>query len=172
MNRVLFLLALLALIPMASAQTTQPTTGGAVSPTVSADQMLREMLGQDGAAARPLQPVRTAPAVDKTTGAGSVAPDAEPITVMREGTFLVERVGRLTRSADGQQMEFTFEADGQTLQDPPVIILPSLKLMAMENAITTSRRDLKFRITGMLTEYQGRNYVLLESVVVVPENRG
>jgi hypothetical protein len=41
--------------------------------------------------------------------------------------------------------------------------------MAMENAVNGSNRDLKFRITGMVTEYKGRNYILLEKVVVVPD---
>ena len=69
-------------------------------------------------------------------------------------------------------MEFTFESDGKTLQDPPLIILPNLKLMAMERASEALRdRDVRFRVTGMLTEYKGRNYVLLDKVVVVPESR-
>jgi hypothetical protein len=29
---------------------------------------------------------------------------------------------------------------------------------------------LHFRITGMVTEYKGRNYVLLDKVVVVPDS--
>ena len=80
-----------------------------------------------------------------------------------------DRTGRLTRSPDGQLMEFTFDSDGQSLQDPPMVILPNLKLMAMENAVSGSSRDLRFRITGQVTEYKGRNYILLEKVVVVPD---
>lgn len=55
------------------------------------------------------------------------------------------------------------------MKDPPVLILPNLKLMAMENAVSSANRDLRFRVTGMVTEYRGRNYVLLEKVVVVPD---
>jgi hypothetical protein len=40
----------------------------------------------------------------------------------------------------------------------------------METAVNASSRDLQFRITGMVTEYRGRNYVLLEKVVVVPDS--
>jgi hypothetical protein len=116
-----------------------------------------------------LAPVADPPAVDRTTGGGAVAPGAQPMTVLREGTFLIDRVGRLTRSADGHVAEFAFESDGKALRDPPVILLPNLKLMAMETAARASSRDLRFRITGMVTEYNGRNYVLLEKVVVVPE---
>lgn len=145
-------------------QTTQPT-----SPP-PADQVLDQMLRPPpGGAVQSLQPVPNPPASDKTSGPAAVAPAAPALTVLREGTFLVDRVGRLTRSADGQSWEFTFESDGRAMQDPPVIILPNLKLMAMEQAVKSSNRDLRFRITGMVTEYNSRNYVLLEKVVVVPE---
>ncbi len=89
--------------------------------------------------------------------------------MLREGSYLVDRVGRLNRTSDGSQAEFTFDSDGKTMKDPPVLILPNLKLMAMENAVTSANRDLRFRVTGMVTEYRGRNYVLLEKVVVVPD---
>src|SRR3712207_7469706 len=64
-------------------------------------------------------------------------------------------------------------SDGSALRDPPVVVLPNLKLMTMENATTTgNNRDLRFRVTGMVTEYKGRNYLLVEKVVVVPEGQG
>jgi hypothetical protein len=154
------------------AQTTQPATRPS-SALLPADQMLNQMLKPSAvgspAGAQPLLPVQNPPVVDATSGPGAVAPGAQPITVLREGTFLVDRTGRLTRAGEGQQWEFTFEADGRAMQDPPVVILPNLKLMAMEQAAKSANRDLRFRITGMVTEYNGRNYVLLEKVVVVPE---
>ena len=39
----------------------------------------------------------------------------------------------------------------------------------MEEAVKGANKDLRFRISGMVTEYRGRNYVLLEKVVVMPE---
>ncbi len=159
---------LVILAQVASAQTTQPTSRPAAP--LPADQMLNQMLRPSVAGGpQPLQPVPNPPAVDATSGPGAVAPGAAPLTVLREGTFLVDRTGRLTRSADGQQWEFTFESDARAMQDPPVMILPNLKLMAMEQAVKGTNRDLHFRITGMVTEYNGRNYVLLEKVVVVPD---
>ena len=41
--------------------------------------------------------------------------------------------------------------------------------MQMENAVQGSNRDIRFRVTGMVTEYKGRNYILLDKVVVVPD---
>lgn len=154
------------------AATTSPTT----RPTkdLSAEEMLSQMLKPQppGGSTRPLSPlpeVASGAAPDKTSGPGAVAPTAPVVTVLREGTFLVDRVGRLGRGADGGQPEFVFESDGTALQDPPVVIIPNLKLMQIEDAAANSTRDLRFRISGMVTEYRGRNYVLLEKVVVVPE---
>lgn len=139
---------------------------------LSAEEMLSQMLKRPTAGGnRPLPPLPESATggADKTSGGGAVAPDAPVVNVLREGTFLVDRVGRIERSSDGSQAEFVFESDGTALQDPPVVIIPNLKLMQMEDAAANSTRDLRFRVSGMVTEYRGRNYVLLEKVVVVPE---
>ncbi len=137
----------------------------------NADQLLSRMLqpASGNGNPSPLQPIAHPPAADATSGSGAVAPGAPTVTVMREGSFIVDRTGRLTRSADGQQMEFTFDADGVALKDPPLVILPNLKLMTMENAVSSSNKDLRFRVTGMVTEYRGRNYLLLDKAVVIPD---
>jgi hypothetical protein len=158
------LLCMLAIPSLLCAQTTQPSATEA--PPV--EPMMNQLLGPGGGA-KPLPSATRGPMADATTGKASVAPGAPTLNVMREGTFIVKRVGRLTHSADGQQMEFTFDSDRKTMKDPPVVILPNLKLMQMENAITGSSRDLRFRVSGLVTEYKGRNYVLLDQVVVVPD---
>jgi hypothetical protein len=148
---------------LAYAQTTQPIT--------PAKDVLNNMLQPTGTtgSARPLQPGSAGPAVDASTGAGAIAPNAPQLNVIREGSYIVDRLGRLSQAAEGQGMEFVFESDGQALRDPPVVVLPNLKLMLMEDQIKETRRSLKFRVSGMVTEYRGRNYVLLEKVVVVSE---
>ena len=138
-------------------------------PQRSADDVLGEMLkprrtGGD----RELVPTE-APATDKTSGAGSVAPRAPVLTVLREGTPIVNRLGRLTLGTDGRPAEFTFESDGGALRDPPLIVLPNLKLMIMEDAARGATREPRFRVSGVVTEYRGRNYLLLEKVSVPPQ---
>jgi len=160
-----FGLLALTSVSLAEAPATQP------SKPVPADQMLSKMLRPAPDAGKTVQGSNQPPAIDRSTGPGAVAPNAPTLTVMREGSYLVDRTGRLTRSADGQQQEFTFDSDGKAMKDPPVMILPNLKLMAMEQAVKGNTRDLRFRITGMVTEYNGRNYVLLEKVVVVPDTQ-
>jgi hypothetical protein len=174
---ILAAFAAFALSPAAAAPeppraTTQPATRPATIPSrsLTADEMLSQMLRPPptGTGERVLQSPADPPLPDRTGGRGAVIPNAPAVTVMREGTFLVDRTGRLTKRADGTA-EFSFDSDGRALRDPPVIILPSLKLVAMEEAVKAANKDLRFRISGMVTEYRGRNHVLLEKVLVVPE---
>lgn len=155
-------IALAGSMMLAVAQTTQP-----IAP---AKDVLSDMLRPTGAdQARPLQPISGERVIDKTTGAAAVAPNAPQVIVMREGNFIVDRTGRLKKGTDGASWELTFESDGKAMIDPPVVVLPNLKLQIMEDQIKQTSRDLKFRVTGMVTEYRGRNYVLLDKVVVVSE---
>ena len=153
-----------------AAQTAAPTTQPAnTSPkSLSADQMLDQMLKPTSNPSRPLEPVPDKPVTDKSSGSGAVKPDAPRVTVLREGQFIIDRLVRLTHTQSGQP-EITFESDGKTLKDPPMVVIPNLKLMQMEDQITSSTRDLKFHVTGMVTEYRGRNYILLEKAQVVAD---
>jgi len=156
-------------ILMAQASVRAQATRPASSEPMPAQQMLNQMLSRSSSSgAKPLVPT-SQPGIDTTTGLGAVAPGAQPLTVLREGTYLTDRTGRLTRSSDGQQWEFTLEADGRAMKDPPVIILPNLKLKKMEEAVKGTNRDLRFRVTGMVTEYNGRNYILIDKATVPPD---
>ena len=76
---------------------------------LSADEMLSQMLkAPQQTGARPLPPLPSAASggPDKTSGTGAVAAAAPVVNVLREGTFLVDRVGRLSRNADGTRLEF------------------------------------------------------------------
>lgn len=153
-------LAVLAFSASAFAQT--PATRPSAAKDVL-DDMLRPAAGNRP---RPLSPVQGAPIQDKTT-MNPVAPGSRPMTLKREGGYIVDRTGRVTKSPDGQSVEFDFEADSGSLSDPPMILLPNLALMMMQDQLRSSGRDLRFRVTGMVTEYMGRNYLLLQKVVVV-----
>ena len=147
--------------------TTRPSTGGENSGNAAAaDQTFDQMLKPTTNPVHLLEPISDKPVRDKTSGSGAVKPNAPALNTLREGTFVIDRIGRLTHTENGQA-EFTFESDGRALRDPPMILLPNLKLMQMEDTLTAANRDLKFRVTGTVTEYRGRNYLLLERVVQV-----
>ncbi len=144
---------------------TRPATRPAEAP--NPDMMLRQLLSPARPSAKPLEPVNYPPEQDQTSKT-AVAPKTEGQNVVREGSFVIDRVARLTRTGDGQ-FELTYEADGSALKDPPMIILPNLKLMIMESTVKNASKDLKFHVSGMVTEYNARNYILLEKVVVVQD---
>ena len=167
---VMSLAGLLVLGAVAMSQTKQdaPAIAPASRPVQrSPDEVLGEMLKpRQTGPERELVP-SDPPAVDKSTGPGSVAPKAPTLTVLREGTPVVNRVGRLTVGRDGAPSELVFESDGQALRDPPLIVLPNLKLQIMEDAARNNTREPRFRVSGVVTEYRGRNYLLLEKVTVI-----
>jgi hypothetical protein len=134
----------------------------------SADQMLNEMLAADS---KPLPPLAKQPPLepDRTSGPAAVAPGAPRLMVLRENSPINDRLCRLTTVADGQQEQIELDSDGSALQDPPLIVLPNLKLMAMEDAAKAAEREQRFRVSGILKEYRGRNYILLDKVVLMPQ---
>src|SRR5688572_11048984 len=85
----------------ALAQTTRPaapTTQAAPPGQRSAEQTLRELLQSSPQTAQPIRPTPDQrPQTDVTSGQGAVAPDASLQPLVREGTLLLDRVGRLTR---------------------------------------------------------------------------
>ena len=158
-------------LPTALAQQTAETSAGGAATTESGDppttqpespqpsqqDILREML-RDGSTIQPLRPTKTAatqPANDQ--GAG--------VKLMPEHTVIARRVGRLTRQ--GEWWLFTFESDGKAMQDPPMRLLPCRWLETMETATDMGTRDIRFLMTGKVTEYHGQNYLLPEHVMVV-----
>jgi hypothetical protein len=160
--KALFTIMLLA---TATAVAQTPSTQPAIE---APDKTLDRMLGT-APAGRPLPPATTRPATNAATTGPNVAPGSPAQPLLREGTLLIDRTGRMMRSADGSQVEFVFDSDGKALKDPPVIILPNLLLAQMEAAAASVSRDLRFRITGMVTEYHGHNYVLLDKAVGVQD---
>jgi hypothetical protein len=157
---------------VARGQTTRPTTrasGAATAPGdmrfMPADQVFDQMLKPSTRPSRQLAPLPDQAVRDTKSGGGSVRPNAPPVVVIREGTMIIDRPGRLSHTETGQA-EFTFESDGKALRDPPMLLLPNLTLNQIEEQITASNRDLRLRVTGVVTEYKGRNYLLLEKVIV------
>ncbi len=151
------------------AETKKERRGAQPAQPPSADEVLGKMLKPRLSGRERELNITDPPLPDRTSGKAAVMPNAPVVQVMREGTPIVNRVGRLTFSADGTQAELTFESDGQRLQDPPLILLPNLKLMAMEDHVRAASRDLRFRVSGVVTEYRGRNYLLLEKATVIQD---
>ncbi len=138
-------------------QDDEPTTRPSAT-TLPAQQILDRMLQSRPDAGKALAPV----------DAPAVAESDKPFT-RKEGDLLRQRSGRLVRAQDGNAWEFHFEADGKTLEDPPMGVLPNSKLAAMEATLKKSNRDVRFRITGVTTLYNGHNFILIDRAQVMPD---
>lgn len=163
MKAMLLLVGVLGIGLAALAQTTQPARNAAPS----ANDMLKDLLTPKGGA--PLQP--TAPLLPAApagqtdaTSLTAIAPGAPAVALKPEGTWIYNRRSVLRPNADGKP-ELVYEADGQAQQDPPMLVLPNLKLMQMEMANKSANGQIKFIVSGHVTEYNGRNHILVEKVV-------
>ncbi|HEX4125655.1 MAG TPA: hypothetical protein VHY37_13080 [Tepidisphaeraceae bacterium] len=159
--------------PSPPPQTPSPPTPAQPTRSMSPEDVLSNMLRPPASGGPGTVQSLPSPAdgsgMNAATGVGAVAPNAPQLSLLREGTFIFDRVGRLTKSPDGSRSEFTFETDGRTMEDPPLILMPCVKTATMEVAVNATNQDLKFRVTGLVTEYRGRNYLLPDRVVVIPD---
>ena len=151
--------------PPAELPSTRPA---ATTRSIDADKKLDELLGSRPGTVRPIQPIPGQNSAVENPLV-QVAPEVPLIPLKREGSMITARIGRLERSEQPNTWEFYFESDGKALVDPPMILLPNLKLAAMQDNVKSSGRDLRFKVTGTITEYRGRNYLLVEKAEVVTD---
>jgi hypothetical protein len=116
----------------------------------------------------PIQPLPDPPRIDPATNK-IVPPNPPTPTLKREGTFITDQVCRMQKTLDGQGFELVFDTDGKGLADPPVGVIQNQNLASMELMIEGINRDPKFHVTGMMTEYKGKNYILIEKATIVSD---
>lgn len=134
----------------ASSPTSQPTSrpGGG-------DNLLQRLLLDKSDRAV----VPSAPKGTTTTSVPSRAPSVGAAIAPRRGGIMADRLARVL-SADGDKWyRAHFESDN-TLRDPPIMLLPcSLLTVARRHAGRT------VRISGTITHYKGKRYLLLWKVL-------
>jgi hypothetical protein len=84
--------------------------------------------------------------------------------LLREGTFLSDRQGWL-RPVGAERWAMLFDGvtdpdTGSTVIDPPMAVLPCLKLMEMRRIVEARPETVTFRVSGRVLVYKGRNYLL------------
>jgi hypothetical protein len=82
--------------------------------------------------------------------------------LLPEDKRLIDREGRLVR--EGTASVFIFDNG-----DTPVVLIPNLKLQRMEELSDFGRQPVRFRVSGRITEYRGRNHLTMTKVVVIPK---
>ncbi len=101
------------------------------------------------------------------------APNTPKTARVREGEFVWNRVGRLEKDEKTGSWFFAFEADGQNMQDPPMILIPSRLLATMESASVSGTLPTRFKVSGEVTEYSGKNYLWVQHMEILRDlNKG
>lgn len=90
-------------------------------------------------------------------------------TDLAENVMITDRVGRLAYDPDTQYWLFAFEADGQSLAEPPIALLPSQLLEIVEKILQKTSRPAKFRLSGQVTRYLNKNYLLPRKLLIVQD---
>ena len=81
-------------------------------------------------------------------------------TTMQEGTRLQNRRGAIVRDQRSGTWRFVFDAVGRSTLDPAMEILPCLLLDRLQRAAAISDLPTSVLISGEVTRFQGRNYLL------------
>ena len=149
--------------PIPPAPETQPTSRPTDSnPTLrrpAQAEILKNLLARDERAApiRPQEP-QTKPG---RAGRPPATVDAQGQPLLLEGTFLVERPGRLVRE-DGRP-KFIFHPDASSSATRTIEIVPNQLLEAMERE--TDAGFSEFVVSAEVTRYKGSNYLILRKIL-------
>lgn len=82
----------------------------------------------------------------------------------REGSYIWNRLGRLIHDPRSGAWLFAFAANRHTRESPTIMLLPCHWLSVMQRLDKAQGATKAFRISGRVTEYKGRNYLLLTYV--------
>jgi hypothetical protein len=96
-------------------------------------------------------------------------PSSHPEKLLREGTIMTGRRGKLSRDGSGG-WTFVFDADASGLSDPPVRLLPCMLLERVEDYARRVGNNSPALLSGPVYLYNGRNY-LLPTVFRIPQDR-
>ena len=147
---------------------TRPTSRPA-DPEVSADAVIRALL-QSGTKT----PVLPKPHTTPVSQPASVA----PANIIRPlptppGAMIRHRLGRIVKDKASRWWNFHFESERSILYEAPMRILPNRQLEAMENILEKSvRPGVRFIVSGEVTQYRGKRYLLIRKKLVKREMGG
>ena len=147
---------------------TRPTSRPA-DPEVSADAVIRALLES-----RTKTPVLPRPQTAPASQPASVAPASiiRPLP-MPPGAMIRSRLGRIVKDKASRWWTFHFESERTILYEAPMRILPNRQLEAMENILDSSARPgVRFLVSGEVTQYRGKRYLLIRKKLVKREMGG
>ena len=82
---------------------------------------------------------------------------------MKQDSILSDRTGFIKKTADGKWI-FEFDAVGRNTSKVTLDLLPCQTLAAAERKQGKIPGEIRFKISGIVTKYQDRYYLLLQTV--------
>ena len=83
------------------------------------------------------------------------------------------KTGRLVKDEKTGAWIFSFESDGKNMKDPPMTLIPSRLLKVMEDSSGGGTQPMRFKVSGLVTEYGQKNYLWVQRLEILRElNKG
>ncbi len=152
-------------------------SGGSQPPTVRARPRtddasgsgdVLDLIRSDALLGRPVPTTLPEAGPDPARIPPSVAPGEEFAKLLPEESTVTLRTGRLVAEMDGPVL--AFESDSDRPAEPPLAVLASLARQQMEAYAQGGLRSVVFVVSGEITAYQGRNYLLVRRFFVRPDD--
>ncbi len=139
-----------------------PKAEPAPKASVTPEEIIRDLRR-----ARPGTPLAVPADAGEVTPIASVAPAADREQLSEDrGNMRIDRLVGLVMDESSEWWEARFVSDN-TLQDQPVRLLPCALLEDAERLTARQRsRTVPLRISGQISQYKGRRYLLLRKVFI------
>jgi len=95
------------------------------------------------------------------------APAVPSVARLSEGDLIINRTGRLVRDVKTGEEMYVLDSDGKQMVDPPMGVIPCQLLAVIEDATDHGNKAMKFRLSGEVTLYRGRNYFYVRNATMV-----
>lgn len=81
--------------------------------------------------------------------------------LLPDGAAIISRPARVVKM--GPRYDLVFESDDPNNPEPPLTMLPNLDMERMLKAVADNNYGQVFRVSGDVTQFEGRNYILVRS---------
>ncbi len=143
-----------------------PATKSSASTLPTAENVLENLLHDKPAVSAVAPRTTTGPMVPALVATAAGEPKSK---LMRERDTVEKRIGRLVKDDATSNWVFVFDADGRDMYDAPLTIVPSMMLEAMEGLSEKGTKPVKFKVSGEVTQYRGKNFLVIRYAQVVKD---
>jgi len=119
-------------------------------------------------------PAATVPTASAKVAFVDVPAPNTPVTVLLpETTIISGRDGRFVKDVKSGAELITFYSDGKKMFDPPMGLVPCKFLAYLEEQTEMGNKPIRFKVSGEVTLYRGKNYLYLRTAWEVKDlNQG